>query len=70
MRKPGKNIDHITEKEKLIQEIAKLEEKLASLKANIPAHSMSIHLMAEIEDTEEEIKQKKKYLRGCASNLN
>lgn len=26
MRKPGKNVDHITEKEKLIQEIAKLEE--------------------------------------------
>lgn len=63
MIKPGKNADHITEKEELIQEIAKLEEKLASLKANIPAHSMSIHLMAEIEDTEEEIKQKKKMLK-------
>ena len=63
MIKPGKNADHITEKEKLIQEIAKLEEKLASLKANIPAHSMSIHLMAEIEDTEEEIKQKKEILK-------
>ncbi len=63
MIKPDKNADHITEKEKLIQEIAKLEEKLASLNANIPAHSMSIHLMAEIEDTEEEIKQKKEILK-------
>ena len=63
MKKPGKNADHIIEKEELIQEVVKLEEKLASLKANIPAHSMSIHLMAEIEDTEEEIKQKKEILK-------
>ena len=63
MRKPGKNGDHIAVNEKLIQEISELEEKLASLKANIPAHSMSIHLMAEIEDTEEEIKQKKEILK-------
>ena len=40
-----------------------MEEKLASLKANIPAHSMSVYLMAEIEDTEEEIKQKKEMLK-------
>jgi cell division septum initiation protein DivIVA len=60
MRKLGKNADHITEKEKLIQEISELEERLASLEANIPAHSMSVSLMAEIEDTEEKIKQKKK----------
>jgi hypothetical protein len=39
-----------------------LEERLASLKANTPAHSMSVHLMAEIEDTEEEIKQKREML--------
>ena len=54
---------HITEKQKLIQEISQLEEKLASLKANTPAHSMSVYLMAEIEDTEEEIKQKKGMLK-------
>jgi DNA repair exonuclease SbcCD ATPase subunit len=63
MRKPDKNANHTTEEEELIQEVAKLEEKLASLKANIPAHSMSVHLMAEIEDTEEEIKQKKEMLK-------
>jgi cell division septum initiation protein DivIVA len=59
----GINAGHITEEEKLIQEISELEEKLASLKANIPAHSMSVYLMAEIEDTEEEIKQKKEMLK-------
>lgn len=62
MRKPGKNADHITEKQKLIQEISELEEKLASLKANIPAHSMSVSLMAEMEDTEEKIKRKKEMI--------
>ena len=63
MRKPGKNGDHIAVKEKLIQEISELEEKLASLKANIPAHSMSVSLMAEMEDTEEKIEQKKELLK-------
>jgi len=63
VRKLGKNADHITEKEKLIQEIFELEEKLASLKANIPAHSMSVSLMVEIEDTEEKIKKKKEMLK-------
>ena len=62
MSKPGKKADHITEKERLIQEISELEEKLASLKANIPAHSMSVSLMVEMEDTEEEIRQKKEML--------
>jgi len=63
MKKPGKNADHIAEIEKLIQEISELEERLTSLKANVPAHSMSVHLMAEIEDTEEEIERKKEMLK-------
>jgi len=62
MRKLGRDADHITEREKLIQEISELEERLASLKANIPAHSMSVSLMVEMEDTEEKIKQKKEML--------
>ena len=53
----------ITEKEKLIQEISELEERLTSLKGNIPAHSMSVYLMAEIEDNEEEIMQKREMLK-------
>ena len=63
MRNLGKNADYITEKEELIQEISELEEKLASLKANIPAHSMSVSLMVEMEDTEEKIKQKREMLK-------
>ena len=63
MRKLGRDADHITEREKLIQEISELEERLASLKANIPAHSMSVSLMVKMEDTEEKIKQKKDMLK-------
>jgi hypothetical protein len=79
MRKPGKNADQafrkslskkerksdspIQNREKLIQELSELEERLASLEANIPAHSMSVSLMAEMEDTEEKIKQKKEILK-------
>jgi len=59
----GKSLRKVKEREKLVQEISELEKKLASLKANIPAHSMSVFLMAEIEDTEEEIKQKKEILK-------
>lgn len=54
---------HIAEKRKLIQEISELEEKLASLKANIPAHSISVSLVAEMEDTEEKIRKKKEMLK-------
>jgi len=63
MKKLSENAGHIPEKEKLIQEISELEEKLGSLEANIPAHSMSVSLMLEIEDTEEKIKQKKEMLK-------
>ena len=59
----GKSTRQVEEKKRLIQEISELEKKLASLKANIPAHSMSVFLMAEIEDTEEKIKQKKEMLK-------
>jgi len=70
VKKPGENANHITEKEKLIQEISELEERLVSLEANIPAHSMSVSLMLKIEDTEEKIKQKKEMLKRLLdSNL-
>ena len=59
----GKSLRKVEDRKRLIQEISELEKKLASLKANIPAHSMSIFLMAEIEDTEEKIKQKKEMLK-------
>jgi len=35
---------------------------LASLEANIPAHSMSVLLMQQIEEVEEEINRKKETL--------
>ena len=47
-----------------------MEERLVSLEANIPAHSMSVSLMLKIEDTEEKIKQKKEMLKKLLdSNL-
>ncbi len=57
-----KTASHKAEEEKLVQEISELEEKLASLEANIPAHSMSVLLMQKIEEAEDEIKEKKKAL--------
>ncbi len=43
----------------LLSEIADLEAQLASLKASMPAHSLSPAMFEELEDLEEKIKQKR-----------
>ena len=43
----------------LLEEIAELEEQLASLKASLPAHSLSPAMFQRLEDLEYKIKQKR-----------
>ena len=46
-------------RESLLKEIADLEKRLASLKASLPAHSLSPAMFEQIDDLEYEIKQKR-----------
>jgi len=43
----------------LLEEIAELEEQLASLKASLPVHSLSPAMFQQMEDLEYKIKQKR-----------
>ena len=43
----------------LLEEIADLEDQLASLKASMPAHSLSPAMFQRLEDLEYELEQKK-----------
>ncbi len=47
----------------LLKEIAKLEVQLASLKAILPAHSLSPAMFQKLDDLEYKIKQKKAALQ-------
>jgi hypothetical protein len=50
------------DKKRLKQEILTLEKKIEDLKKRMPAHSVSVEMMQELEDLEEEISFKKKKL--------
>lgn len=49
-------------REKLLREVAKLEKKVKDLEARIPPHSISVKLMQELEEGQEELENRKKEL--------
>ena len=50
--------------ERIEARIAELREELEELKGSIPAHSTSIHHIAQIEDLEEEIERLEREREG------
>ena len=55
-------ISEMEAEKELKEEILTLEKKIEELKKRMPAHSVPIEMMQELEDLEEEISVKKKKL--------
>ena len=49
-------------KERLKEEIKELEDRIDGLKKRLPAHSISVKMMQDLEDLEDEINKKRREL--------
>ena len=50
------------------EEISTLEKKIEELKKRMPAHSVSIEMMQELEDLEDELSAKKRELNNSGKD--
>ncbi len=64
----GSNDTSASDKEKLREEIERLQDELDSLKASMPAHSLSPAMMQRTEDLEADIEHKQSMLDEKASD--
>lgn len=56
------------DEEKLKEEILAFEEKIEELKKRMPVHSVSMEMMQELEDLEEELSAKRKKLNNSGKD--